>query len=124
MDHSTEPGKFPEEPPHSTTTMSNALVTEHDAHGRVHQLIQLSIGHPSDTAAMHRLGKTQELRRNFRSFSILGLASVVMATWVAVLGSVSFSLINGGLAGTVWMFVGMWVFTVPVTASLAEMGSM
>jgi amino acid permease len=47
-----------------------------------------------------------------------------MATWVAILGSAQFSLINGGLAGTVWMYVGVWVFTIPVTLSLAEMASM
>ena len=123
MDH-TDPSTTKMEKSSHTTTTFGPIITEHDAHGHAHQLRQLHTGHPADAAAMHRLGKTQELRRSFRSFSILGLASVIMATWVAVLGSASFSLINWGLAGTVWMFVGVWVFTVPVTASLAEMGSM
>lgn len=34
---------------------------------------------------MLRLGKTQELRRNFGYFSIFGLAMVLMATWEAQL---------------------------------------
>ena len=81
-------------------------------------------GTQDDAVDMYRLGKTQELKRNFRSFSILGLSSVVMATWVAILSSASFSLINGGLAGTVWVYLGVWIFTIPVTVSLAEMASM
>lgn len=81
-------------------------------------------GTAADARDMHRLGKTQELKRNFRSLSILGLSSVVMATWVAFLGSSNFSMINGGLAGTVWDFVAIWIFTIPVTLSLAEMASM
>lgn len=84
----------------------------------------IKTGTADDAVDMHRLGKKQELKRNFRSFSILGLSSVIMATWVAILGSASFSLINGGYAGTIWMYVGVWVFTFPVTLSLAEMASM
>lgn len=84
----------------------------------------IKTGTSVDAQDMHRLGKTQEFRRNFQAFSVLGLSSVIMATWVAILGSASFSLINGGLAGTIWMYVGVWVFTVPVTLSLAEMASM
>jgi amino acid permease len=84
----------------------------------------IKTGTADDARDMYRLGKTQEFRRNFRSFSVLGLSSVIMATWVAILGSAQFSLINGGLAGTVWMYVGVLVFTIPVTLSLAEMASM
>lgn len=81
-------------------------------------------GTAADARDMHRLGKTQELKRNFRSLSILGLSSVVMATWVAFLSSSNFSMINGGLAGTIWDFVAIWILTFPVTLSLAEMASM
>ena len=84
----------------------------------------IKTGTADDAVDMHRMGRTQEFRRNFRSFSILGLSSVIMATWGAILGSAIFSLINGGLAGTVWVYVGVWCFTLPVTLSLAEMASM
>lgn len=84
----------------------------------------IKIGTEKDAVDMHRLGKEQQFKRNFRSFSVLGLSSVVMATWVAIFGSATFSLINGGLAGTVWTYLGIWVFTLPVTLSLAEMASM
>lgn len=69
----------------------------------------IKTGVNADAVDMHRMGKTQEFKRNFRSFSVLGLSSVIMATWVAILGSASFSLINGGLAGTIWVYVGVWV---------------
>lgn len=69
----------------------------------------IKTGVNADAVDMHRMGKTQEFKRNFRSFSVLGLSSVIMATWVALLGSASFSLINGGYAGTIWMYVGVWV---------------
>ena len=84
----------------------------------------IKTGTADDAQDMYRLGRTQEFKRNFRSFSVLGLSSVIMATWVAFLGSSSFSLINGGLAGTVWVYIGIWIFTIPVTLSLAEMASM
>ena len=113
---------LPTKPEYSSTAAP--IVTSYDAHGHTHRLHQLQTGTVEDAADMHRLGKTQELRRNFRSISILGLSSVVMATWLAFLSTASFSLINGGLAGTVWMFLGVWVCTVPVTASLADMASM
>jgi choline transport protein len=47
-----------------------------------------------------------------------------MSTWVAMLLSSIFSLINGGLAGTVWIYVASWLCVFTVAASLAEMSSM
>ena len=93
--------------------------TEHEDMGE-----GIKTGTQDDAVDMHRLGKKQEFKRNFRSFSILGLSSVIMATWVAILSSATFSLIDGGLAGTVWMYVGVWIFQIPITLSLAEMASM
>ena len=42
-------------------------------------------GTPEDQKDMHRMGKTQELRRNFRFVSIFGYSAVLMATWETVL---------------------------------------
>lgn len=77
-----------------------------------------------DALDMLRLGKTQELRRNFKSISILGMAAVTMGTWSALLTTSSFSLINGGLAGTIWVYLASWLFSITVACSLAEMASM
>jgi choline transport protein len=84
----------------------------------------ISTGTEADAWDMARLGRKQELRRNFKSLSILGLATTTMSTWVAMLLSSVFSLINGGLAGTVWIYVASWLCVFAVAGSLAEMSSM
>jgi hypothetical protein len=43
------------------------------------------IGTSEDQKDMHRMGKTQELRRNFRFISIFGYSMILMATWETVL---------------------------------------
>ena len=42
-------------------------------------------GTSNDQQDMHRMGKTQELRRNFRFVSIFGYSMILMATWETVL---------------------------------------
>lgn len=81
-------------------------------------------GNDADALDMQRLGRAQELRRNFKSLSVLGLATTTMSTWVALLLTSTFSLINGGRAGTIWLYVASWICTFSLAASLAEMASM
>ena len=76
-----------------------------------------------DQQNMQRLGKKQELRRNFRFISVVGFTAVLMCTWEAILFAVSYILPNGGLAGMVWMYVvclGGFSFAI---LSMAEMAS-
>lgn len=42
-------------------------------------------GNEFDQRDMHRMGKKQELRRNFRFVTIFGFTMVLMATWEAQL---------------------------------------
>lgn len=81
-------------------------------------------GTHEDFLDMQRLGRRQELRRNFKSFSILGLAAVTMATWIAILQGAIFGLINGGLAGIIWVYLATWIITIALVMSLGEMASM
>ena len=81
-------------------------------------------GTEADACDMARMGRSQELRRNFKSLSVLGLATTTMSTWVALLLANAFSLTNGGLAGTVWVYLATWICTYALAASLAEMASM
>ncbi|KAF2724292.1 amino acid transporter [Polychaeton citri CBS 116435] len=81
-------------------------------------------GSSQDHADMHRMGKQQQLNRAFNSVSILGLTCVIMATWQAILSTSTFSLINGGKGGSIWLYLATWFFTMLVTASMAEMQSM
>ena len=43
------------------------------------------VGTTIDQQDMDRVGKTQELRRNFRFLSVLGFTAVLMCTWEAIL---------------------------------------
>jgi len=42
-------------------------------------------GTSNDQKDMYRMGKTQELRRNFRFVSIFGYSMILMATWETAL---------------------------------------
>ncbi|KAJ4983075.1 amino acid transporter [Stagonosporopsis vannaccii] len=77
-----------------------------------------------DARDMQRMGKKQELRRNFRLISIIGFVVVLQSTWESALLSAYFGLFNGGTAGVIWMTVITWLFVMAMIASLAEMASM
>ncbi|KAH8623241.1 hypothetical protein IG631_22398 [Alternaria alternata] len=78
----------------------------------------------ADVQDMQRMGKTQETRRNFRSFTILGFCIVLLSTWEAILATSVFALSNGGTAGLIWGYLIVMVGFGFVVASLAEMASM
>lgn len=86
--------------------------------------VGVQTGTEADALDMARLGRTQELRRNFKSLSVLGLSVTTMSTWVALLLTNTFALINGGLAGMIWTYLASWVFTFALASSIAEMASM
>ncbi|KAH9826561.1 Amino acid permease [Teratosphaeria destructans] len=79
------------------------------------------LGTRYDQRDMWRMGKRQELRRDFQFFSIWGYALILSSTWEWGLVSGAFSLTNGGTAGGVWMFVVACSGMFFVTLSMAEM---
>ncbi|ORY05046.1 amino acid/polyamine transporter I [Clohesyomyces aquaticus] len=81
-------------------------------------------GTSADRKAMWRMGKVQELRRNFRFVSMFGFTMIVMGTWQWCLSTAQIGLFNGGTAGFIWMFVVCWAGFITVYLSMAEMGSM
>ena len=81
-------------------------------------------GTPQDDLDMIRLGKRQQLHRHFQSTSILGLVCLTLGTWMGMLTTATFSLINGGRAGTIWVYIATWLCSTAVVASMAEMASM
>lgn len=81
-------------------------------------------GTAQDRADMSRMGKVQELRRNFHSLSILAFSMVLMASWECSLVLASISLFNGGTAGYIWIFFICWMGFMLVNTSMAEMASM
>ena len=77
-----------------------------------------------DVYNMSRMGKRQELRRNFRFISIVGFVMVLQSTWESVLLAAQYGLINGGTAGVIWMTVAVIGGALCMIASLAEIASM
>ncbi|KAL9091371.1 MAG: hypothetical protein Q9159_001455 [Coniocarpon cinnabarinum] len=107
---------IPEKP---TLSTSETITTTHDASPN-----DLSASQSNDQTAMARLGKAQELHRNFRTLATIGFSSVFSCTWEYTLLSTSTSLINGGFSGAIYQY--LWVFAgyLTVIVSLAEMASM
>ena len=76
-----------------------------------------------DKEDMKRMGKKQELRRNFRSLSAIAVTTCTMGTWEILLTANTQGLIAGGSAGLFWSLVWVYVGQAFVILSLAEMAS-
>lgn len=62
-----------------------AVVQPRDSESQEDALVSVKKGTPDDQKDMWRMGKVQELRRNFRFVSIFGYSMILMATWETVL---------------------------------------
>ncbi|KAK3176011.1 hypothetical protein OEA41_007333 [Lepraria neglecta] len=76
-----------------------------------------------DRMDMRRMGKKQELMRNFRTFSSIAFTTCVMGTWEILLTANTQGLIAGGSAGLFWSLVWAYAGQAFVILSLAEMAS-
>lgn len=76
-----------------------------------------------DKIDMKRMGKKQELTRNFRTFSSIAFTTCVMGTWEILLTANTQGLIAGGSAGLFWSLVWAYAGQAFVILSLAEMAS-
>ncbi|KGO74488.1 Amino acid/polyamine transporter I [Penicillium italicum] len=72
---------------------------------------------------MQRLGKTQQFKRNFRFYSILGFTTTLMATWESILLTSTYGLTDGGRAGMVYVYIGSFVGFFAAVVSMAEIAS-
>ncbi|KAK5139507.1 hypothetical protein LTR32_007389, partial [Rachicladosporium monterosium] len=77
-----------------------------------------------DEQEMRRMGKVQELRRNFKFIGIVGFVTILQATWESTLLANSFGLVNGGTGGVIWCTIAVWLLMLCMIASMAEMASM
>ena len=77
-----------------------------------------------DKKDMHRMGRRQELMRNFSPISALSFTALLQATWEFVLIANTQGLVDGGLAGLFWSYVWTFFGAGIVMLSLAEMASM
>ncbi|KAJ5640580.1 hypothetical protein N7528_000205 [Penicillium herquei] len=81
-------------------------------------------GTVQDKQDMWRVGRDQELNRNFRFLSVLGFTAVLMCTWEAVLFGSSYGLTDGGKGGMIYTYLGGLAGFSFVILSMAEMASM
>lgn len=77
-----------------------------------------------DKLAMTRMGKIQQMRRNFKQISLIGFTCMCMCTWEWMIMSNSQGLINGGGAALFWGYIWTFVGYGFIAASLADMASM
>lgn len=103
---------------------SLAHVQDEEAHSRNESPKATHSSNHYDEQDMYRMGKKQELRRNFKIFSIFGFVSILQATWESTLLASSFGLENGGTAGIIWLTVVTWLCFLAMIASMSEMASM
>ncbi|OSS44206.1 hypothetical protein B5807_11310 [Epicoccum nigrum] len=81
-------------------------------------------GTQSDGRDMDRMGKLQELRRQFKFLTIFGFGVLLGNTWEFSIIGIGISLYNGGPTGGIWLLVVVCFGMFFVTLSLAEMISM
>ncbi|THY82109.1 amino acid transporter [Aureobasidium pullulans] len=86
---------------------------------------QVNSGTEADVRDMRRMGKQQELNRNFKGWGALfGFSLILGNAWVVCMVTSIFGLTNGGTAGTIWMFIVVACGMFCSTLSMAEMASM
>ncbi|KAJ6784952.1 hypothetical protein PWT90_01751 [Aphanocladium album] len=78
----------------------------------------------NDVKAMKRMGRSQELIRHYRVFSMVSFVGMATAAWEMTLYQVTPALRDGGLP--LLMYSNIWIFCafIPVVLSMAEMSSM
>lgn len=85
---------------------------------------EITAGHTqNDNNDMVRMGKVQELRRNYHSLSALAFTVIIQGAWEVLLTATTQGLVDGGPAGLIWSYVWTFIGFSFVVASLAEMAS-
>ncbi|OAA58248.1 amino acid permease 2 [Cordyceps fumosorosea ARSEF 2679] len=79
---------------------------------------------PGDVDDMRRMGRSQELVRRFRLWSLISFVALATAAWELAIFGVSPALVDGGRAGMLWSSVWCFLGFGPVYLSMAEMASM
>ncbi|KAJ9669681.1 hypothetical protein H2201_000065 [Coniosporium apollinis] len=109
---------------HGNATTEITIFPDGEAGEAVDPVTAEKLGTNYDQKDMHRMGKLQELRRNFRFTSIVGYAVILGATYPYALSTAVLSLTNGGTAGAIWMFLIGCIGMATCMLSMAEMASM
>ncbi|KAL8947412.1 MAG: hypothetical protein Q9222_006301 [Ikaeria aurantiellina] len=91
-------------------------------------MYQIETGAPAseerDAMVLAKLGKKSVLARRFNFLSILGFACTILVTWEGSLILFTTGLTNGGSAGLVYGYLFVWIGTISLFTTMAEMASM
>ncbi|KAL1639716.1 hypothetical protein SLS58_007614 [Diplodia intermedia] len=100
----------------SAATASPSYSSDDEAHGQKGDTRH-------DRADMRRMGKVQELKRNYRPLSAIAFTVILQGTWEVLMTATTQGLVDGGLSGLIWSYVWTFFGFSFVMASLAEMSS-
>ncbi|KAI9881205.1 MAG: hypothetical protein M1830_007183 [Pleopsidium flavum] len=92
--------------------------------GSTYSELEAPSSYDRDRDELARLGKKQVLKRPFGFMSILGFGCTMMVTWEGILVLFVSAFENGGPAGFVYGFLIVWIGTMAVFTTMAEMASM
>ena len=76
-----------------------------------------------DDQLLARLGKKPVLRRRFGFLAMIGFTCTMLVTWEGSLVLFTTGLTNGGSAGLVYGYIFVWIGTLCVFTTMAEMAS-
>jgi amino acid transporter len=76
-----------------------------------------------DDRDMIRMGKVQETRRLFGLFPLLGLTTIMLASWETTLPIFAYGLIDGGGPSVLYGFIFAFFGSLALCASISEMAS-
>lgn len=74
----------------------------------------------ADEGQLAAMGIKQELRRNFSTISMLGLAFAILNTWTALSSSLTLALPSGGSTAILWGLITAGICNTCLASSLAE----
>ena len=97
---------------------------DHMEKGPYHSEVQPVTTGERDAQVLARLGKKSVLERRFGFLSMLGFTCTILITWEGSLILFTTGLTNGGSAGLVYGYLFVWIGTVAVFTTMAELASM
>lgn len=78
---------------------------------------------PEDKDVMKQMGKRQQLKRRFNTFTIFGLSLTLLSSWEAMGSTLGVGLTSGGSVSIVYGLLFTITGTLACAASIAEMAS-
>ncbi|KAK2590386.1 hypothetical protein QQS21_011923 [Conoideocrella luteorostrata] len=96
---------------------------DRDHENGMDELDELHKSTREDARNMRRMGRSQELVRHFRSWSMVSFVAIATSAWELCMFGITPALIDGGRPVMIYAFLWNFVGFIPVYLSMAEMAS-